>query len=362
MPAQHIPQSLLPGQLQSQQLMSSLLPQQLLPQSAQIAPAGLNPQLPSSQPPIPRDPYSLLSLISLIRPSDSAKNLLASGADLTTLGLNLNSTDTLNSHFVSPFADDPLLPHWKNPKFELPDCYNIQDTESTTNSSSGVPTAPPILSKVNSFSDETLFYIFYTLPREAVQEAAAQELYNRNWRFHKDMKIWITKEQNEEVVVKGVGYERGIYVLFDVVGWQKVKKELILYYEQLEERGVAGAVNQDSGSSVNSRPPQNPIGTVQQPQQSSAATSQTLSSQQLQSQYGFSDRDGTSLLAQNYISQQQQSNADQIQVSRGGVQVPGLWGVNGISSSSAYYNSIPPQQQQQPIVGGLNQAALNWGR
>ena len=32
---------------------------------------------------------------------------------------------------------------------------------------------------------ETLFYIFYSMPRDAMQAAAAVELYNRKWRYHK---------------------------------------------------------------------------------------------------------------------------------------------------------------------------------
>ncbi len=35
----------------------------------------------------------------------------------------------------------------------------------------------PLQSKVPSFSDETLLYIFYTMPRDIMQEIVAQELY-----------------------------------------------------------------------------------------------------------------------------------------------------------------------------------------
>jgi CCR4-NOT transcription complex subunit 2 len=40
-------------------------------------------------------------------------------------------------------------------------------------------TAPPSAqSKMPKFSDETLFYIFYAMPQDVLQDAAAYELYD----------------------------------------------------------------------------------------------------------------------------------------------------------------------------------------
>lgn len=50
------------------------------------------------------------------------------------------------------------------PEFHLPPCYNVQPP-------------PPGPTKVVAFSDETLFFMFYSSPRDALQEVAAQELY-----------------------------------------------------------------------------------------------------------------------------------------------------------------------------------------
>jgi len=99
---------------------------------------------------------------------------------------------------------------------------------------------PPIITRIGVFSDETLFYIFYTMPKEAIQEAAAQELYNRNWRYHKQHRIWLAKELGSEDVVKGIGCERGLYLYFDPYIWEKKKREFVIYYEHLEERGPVG--------------------------------------------------------------------------------------------------------------------------
>ncbi|KAI8799735.1 hypothetical protein BJ742DRAFT_659916, partial [Cladochytrium replicatum] len=164
----------------------------------------------------------LIGLIDVIRMTDQSKNLLSVGQDLTSLGLNLNASESLNGSFLSPFSDDPAL--GAEPQFSAPQCYSLPQPP------------PPAVSKIQSFSDETLFYVFYTMPREAVQEAAAQELYNRMWRFHKDLKLWLTKESGSDPVVKGNGFERGVYVFFDPVSWNRVKKEFVLHYDQLEER------------------------------------------------------------------------------------------------------------------------------
>ena len=77
------------------------------------------------------------------------------------------------------------------------------------------------------------------MPKEALQDAAAQELYNRGWRFHKDIMVWLTRDPQTEVVNKAPTFERGTYIFFDYATWEKVRKELILVYEHLEERGAA---------------------------------------------------------------------------------------------------------------------------
>jgi CCR4-NOT transcriptional regulation complex NOT5 subunit len=38
---------------------------------------------------------------------------------------------------------------------------------------------------LEKFQLETLFYIFYAMPKDQLQGFAAQELYNRKWKYHK---------------------------------------------------------------------------------------------------------------------------------------------------------------------------------
>jgi len=44
------------------------------------------------------------------------------------------------------------------------------------------------------FTVGTLVYIFYAMPRDVLQAHAAQELHARDWRFHRDLKLWFRQE------------------------------------------------------------------------------------------------------------------------------------------------------------------------
>lgn len=49
------------------------------------------------------------------------------------------------------------------PDFRLPECYTVDNIHK-------------VVDKIPGFSDETLFWIFYTQPRDIIQEQAAGEL------------------------------------------------------------------------------------------------------------------------------------------------------------------------------------------
>ncbi|CAN0049609.1 unnamed protein product, partial [Ectocarpus fasciculatus] len=122
--------------------------------------------------------YGLLGLLDVIKMTDRVRDLntLALGTDLTTFGLNLSSTDSLYLTFSSPFSDAPAPP--EIPYFSTPSCYLMQ---------------PPSLKPdhLNKMHMETLFYMFYSMPRDQLQTAAAVELYRREWWFHADLRLWM---------------------------------------------------------------------------------------------------------------------------------------------------------------------------
>lgn len=187
------------------------------------------------------DRFGLLGLLRIIKlqaggpgagGADGANaddvGMLALGSDLQSLGLDVGSDHPLHPEFHTPWSSDahPLQKRQRamvEPDFHLPSCYNVQPP-------------PPAQTKVANFSDETLFFIFYSTPRDVLQEVAAMELHHRNWRFHKELQLWLTKEHNMEPAQKTPMFEKGQYVFWDVESWQRVTKNFVLLYELLEDR------------------------------------------------------------------------------------------------------------------------------
>ncbi|MCJ1299565.1 hypothetical protein MMC08_002357 [Hypocenomyce scalaris] len=166
------------------------------------------------------DRFGLAGILAMVRNDNQDLASLAIGQDLTQLGLDLNSSDPLYPTFASPFAESGSRP--MQPEFNLPQCYTVHNVHKLD-------------TKVPSFSDETLFYMFYTMPRDVMQEVAAGELTNRNWRYHKDAKMWLTKDVNYgDPTPISPGAERGSYIFFDPYTWQRTRREFILRYDALD--------------------------------------------------------------------------------------------------------------------------------
>ncbi|KAL4743852.1 hypothetical protein BDV11DRAFT_177572 [Aspergillus similis] len=170
------------------------------------------------------DKFGLAGLLRMIHSDSADVASLAIGQDLMTLGLDLNQPEPLHSTFVSPFvASVPGVPLEQD--FALPSCYSVANVQ-------------PLQSRMTSFSDETLFYIFYSMPRDVMQEVAAEELMGRKWRYHKIERCWLTRDDSYPGPVdveRGVS-ERGVYLIWDPATWKKVRREFILRYEDLDNR------------------------------------------------------------------------------------------------------------------------------
>lgn len=171
---------------------------------------------------IPPDPYGLLGLLGVIRMNDADLASLALGMDLTSLGLDLNSQDNLYKTFGSPWSNEPAK---GDPDFHNPACYLAEQ--------------PPPLQPINfkRFHIATLFYIFYSMPKDEAQIYAANELYNRGWFYYKEPRLWLIRIANMEPLVKTASYERGSYMCFDLNSWDAVRKDnFVLHYELVEKR------------------------------------------------------------------------------------------------------------------------------
>jgi CCR4-NOT transcription complex subunit 2 len=68
----------------------------------------------------------------------------------------------LYSTFITPWANSSAV-HTVKPDFHLPECYNEQPP-------------PPGPGKAAAFSDETLFFMFYSSPQDTLQEIVSQGL------------------------------------------------------------------------------------------------------------------------------------------------------------------------------------------
>ncbi|XP_062171722.1 probable NOT transcription complex subunit VIP2 isoform X2 [Alnus glutinosa] len=206
-------------QYQQHQNQSQFRLQQMSAVNQSFRDQGIKPMQAAQSAP---DPFGLLGLLSVIRMSDPDLTSLALGIDLTTLGLNLNSTENLHKTFGSPWSDEPAK---GDPEFTVPQCYFAKH--------------PPALhqSYFSKFTVETLFYIFYSMPKDEAQLYAANELYNRGWFYHKEHRLWFIRVPNIEPLVKTNTYERGSYHCFDPNIFETIRKDnFVVHYEMLEKR------------------------------------------------------------------------------------------------------------------------------
>ncbi|KAJ5646135.1 hypothetical protein N7490_002507 [Penicillium lividum] len=188
------------------------------------------------------DRFGLAGLLRMIHSESPDVAGLAVGQDLMTLGLDLNQPEPLHSTFATPFPTAAMSAVPLEQDFSLPSCYNVANIQA-------------LQSRIPGFSDETLFYIFYSMPRDIMQELVAEELMGRKWRYHKLERCWLTRDETYPGPVdveRGVS-ERGVYLLWDPATWKKIRvgltnqhtqpdaltssqRDFILRYEDLDNR------------------------------------------------------------------------------------------------------------------------------
>ncbi|XP_036721242.1 CCR4-NOT transcription complex subunit 2 isoform X6 [Balaenoptera musculus] len=189
----------------------------------QVLPDGRVTNIPQG---MVTDQFGMIGLLTFIRAAETDPGMvhLALGSDLTTLGLNLNSPENLYPKFASPWASSPCRP--QDIDFHVPSEYltniHIRDKLAAI--------------KLGRYGEDLLFYLYYMNGGDVLQLLAAVELFNRDWRYHKEERVWITRAPGMEPTMKTNTYERGTYYFFDCLNWRKVAKEFHLEYDKLEER------------------------------------------------------------------------------------------------------------------------------
>ena len=81
---------------------------------------------------------------------------------------------------------------------------------------------PPALKTghLSKFQLETLFYIFYALPKDVLQAYSAQELYTREWRYHAELKRWFKRATPQDGVA-AINTGTPQYLYFDINSWER---------------------------------------------------------------------------------------------------------------------------------------------
>jgi CCR4-NOT transcription complex subunit 2 len=160
--------------------------------------------------------YGLLGILPVIRAPQKESGPLAFGMELTALFPTISSPEPVHSTFAGPWAAGPIR---REPDYQIPQAY--------------VVTPPPKISdKIELFSDDTLFYIFYTMPKDIMQTSAARTLVKREWLYHKELKVWFKRVKIHDQTPTS---ETGTFVYMDTVRWEEVRKDnFTLEYDKLE--------------------------------------------------------------------------------------------------------------------------------
>lgn len=135
--------------------------------------------------------------------------------------------------FQSPWAETSRSE--VEPRFYIPESFsNIPNVLQSTVTPPCFDSVQTDQQRVSLFQDETLFYLFYKHPGTVIQELTYLELRKRNWRYHKTLKAWLTKDPMMEPIVSQDGLsERGSYVFFDPQRWEKCQRDFLLFYNAI---------------------------------------------------------------------------------------------------------------------------------
>lgn len=155
---------------------------------------------------------------------------ISRGQDVASFEHQIASGQSLLRSYPGPFAaPNAFAPRPLDTDFQIPDCYIVQNIA-------------PIQSRISGFTEDTLFYIFYTSPKDIIQEEVATELMSRKWRFHMKEKMWLTRDDatSNPVIIEKDVCEQGYYIWWDYRSWKRVRKMYVLRYEDLDDHLSGG--------------------------------------------------------------------------------------------------------------------------
>ncbi|XP_022217925.2 regulator of gene activity isoform X3 [Drosophila obscura] len=194
----------------------------LVKSGVQTSPDGKVTNIPAT---MVNNQFGMVGLLTFIRAAETDPNLvtLSLGTDLTGLGLNLNSQESLHTTFAGPFVEQPCRA--QDVEFNVPPEYliNFAIRDKLT---------APVLKKLQ---EDLLFFLFYTNIGDIMQLMAAAELHSREWRYHVEEKIWITRIPGINQYEKNGTKERGTFYYFDAQSWKRLSKVFQIDADKLDK-------------------------------------------------------------------------------------------------------------------------------
>ncbi|ODV63678.1 CCR4-NOT core subunit CDC36, partial [Ascoidea rubescens DSM 1968] len=172
------------------------------------------------------DKYGLKALAGLIRMENNNQTKVAIGFDLNKLNdlSDLGPGQKLSSKFRSPWLEttrSDVIPAYKLPK----EIIELNRKKRYF--------LPPVATRMNKLNEDTLFYLFYTKPKDVLQEFSYRELHGKGWRFHKELKVFLIRDPTARVLEQTAEGMRTVFIFFDFQSWIRVKKEFVVYYNDL---------------------------------------------------------------------------------------------------------------------------------
>ncbi len=116
--------------------------------------------------------YGLLGLLDRLGSCKGSNMMLSCGTDLSNM-VNFSSTEPLYHTFHDPFSD-------RDSKFSPAELrvYKRQECKLS-------------IEHFKKYHIDSLFYLFYSMPNDLYQALSAQELYRREWRYHRHLLYWM---------------------------------------------------------------------------------------------------------------------------------------------------------------------------
>lgn len=197
--------------------------------------------------------FTIEDLLTSFFEGSEANKEMSTGIDLSTFVSRMNNSATEkctssgkifrnNTHQLeslqSPWLETSISE--VEPRFYIPKSFKNINVKFTNKDKKGlqdnkINEVSELTSKLTqNYNDETLFYLFYKHPGTVIQELTYLQLRSRNWRYHKQLKMWLTKLPNvEPIMFPDNSGERGVYYFWDYINWCKEEKEFELLYSTI---------------------------------------------------------------------------------------------------------------------------------